>query len=132
MSATLKWNGDAWEKAVRLAAAKRLLAAALHLQAEAKRDYSRSNPAPHDHPAPRGEFPKGRTWNLRDSVAVDPASLATIAKTLTVRVGWLSGAKYGFFLMQKGWKGLRDTLARTRPQLEALLGGGGTVEAKGP
>jgi hypothetical protein len=130
VSTTLTWNGDAFERVIREAAAARVLAAALHFQAEAKKDLGVANPAPHDHPAARGEFPKGRTWNLRDGVVIDPPDLATVRKTLTVRVGWLKGARYGFFLWKKGWKGLADTLARVLPQLRALMGGGGSVEGK--
>ena len=127
MSASLRWNGDQVDAQLRAAAAKRLLAAALVLQAESKADYGRSNPAPHANPAPRGEFPRGRTWNLRDGVAIEPADLATVAKTLRVRVGWLSAARYGYFLQARGWKGIRDTLARTLPRLRQVLGGGGGV-----
>src|SRR6202011_2725664 len=72
VSVTVTWNGDRLMAQMRAAAAARILTAGSLLVAEAKRDYSRSNPRPHDNPAPRGEFPRGRTWNLRDSVTMEP------------------------------------------------------------
>lgn len=105
-------------------AAERLLAVAVAFQAEAKRDYSRrSNPFPHDRPAPKGQFPAGRTWNLRDSIAIDPPTVGGIvAAGLVVRVGILKGAWYGAALTARGWRGLKDTLARVRGRL-AKIGG---------
>ena len=104
--------------------AKRLFAAALLLQAEAKRDYSRANPAPHASPAPKGTFPKARTFNLRDSVAIDAASPADVtAAGLRVRVGYLTGAAYGGSLVRKGWLGVKDTYDRVRDRVAKLLGG---------
>lgn len=105
-------------------AAERLLAVAVAFQAEAKKDYSRrSNPFPHDKPSKPGQWPAGRTWNLRDSIAVDPPTVAGIvAAGLVVRVGVLRGAYYGAILTAKGWRGLKDTLARVRGRL-ARIGG---------
>lgn len=103
-------------------AAERLLAVATAFQAEAKKDYSRrSNPFPHDHPAPKGQWPAGRTWNLRDSIAIDPPTVAGIvAAGLVVRVGVLTTAHYGAILTAKGWLGLRDTLRRVRSRLARI------------
>lgn len=104
--------------------ARRMLAAALLVQAEAKRDYSRgTNPAPHLNPAPPGTFPRARTFNLRDGIAINPSSPADIANAgYRVRVGYLQGAFYGAVLARKGWLGIRDTLARCRPALAKILG----------
>jgi hypothetical protein len=119
--------GEALEDVVRrarLALASRLLAAAVLLQAEAKRDYSRSNPYPHDNPAPRGEFPRGRTWNLRDSIAIVPTTPQAIAAAgQTVRVGYLPAAFYGAALANRGWKGIEDTYDRVYLQLVRIIGG---------
>jgi hypothetical protein len=103
--------------------AKRVLAAAVLLQAETKRDYSRSNPRPHNNPAPRGEFPRGRTWNLRDGIAIIPATVeGVMAEGGRVRVGYLPAAFYGVVLANKGWKGIKDTYVRVRQQLAKILG----------
>lgn len=105
-------------------AAERLLAVAVAFQAEAKKDYSRrSNPFPHDKPSKPGQWPAGRTWNLRDSIAVSPATVDAIMKAGEVRVGILRNAFYGAVLTARGWKGLKDTLARVRGRL-ARIGGG--------
>lgn len=114
---------DQLEHTVREQLARRLLAAAAMLQSEAKRDYSSSNPAPHKTPAPRGEFPRGRTWNLRDAVEIFPRDLAEIARRGKVRVGITKNAFYGAILKQRGWKGIRDTYSRVKPALAKLLGG---------
>ncbi len=120
---TLAWTPD--PERIRRLAGQRLMAAAVLLQAEHKRDLSRlSNPAPHRTPAPRGTWPAGRTWNLRDSVAIDPADLNEIVKSGRVRVGLLKNAFYGNVLAVKGWKGLLDTLDRVRGQVVAILTGG--------
>lgn len=111
------------KKRVRLAVAKRLLAAAVLTQAEAKRDLSVPNPAPHLNPAPRGEFPRARTFNLRDAQAISPADLGEIARGLFVRVGVLRNAAYGPILASRGWKGIRDTYARVRDRVRRIIGG---------
>lgn len=104
--------------------ARRILAAGLYLQGEAKRDYSRSNPAPHKNPAPKGEFPRGRTWNLRDSIAVQPETIrGIIAADQTVRVGYLPAAFYGAALANRGWKGILDTYTRCRGVVAAIIKG---------
>lgn len=125
MSASVEWN-NAYEDAMREAAARRLLAAALTLQTEARKDVSRGNPSPHDHPAPRGEFPKLRTGHGRAAIGLDLTSLAAVKKTLRVRVGYRKPAHLAY-LGQRGWLWLRDTLRRVSGQLAGILGGGGTV-----
>jgi hypothetical protein len=80
-----------------------VLAAALHFQAEAKKDLGWPTP-PRTTTRPRGEFPKGRTWNLRDAVVIDPPDLATVARTRPGRVA-SRAARYGFFLLEEGLEG---------------------------
>lgn len=99
--------------------AKRLLMAAVVLQAQAKSDYSKSNPAP------RGQFPRGQTWNLRDSVAIQPTTIAGIIREgQTVRVGYLPAAFYGAALANRGWKGITDSYASVLGEVEKIIQGG--------
>ena len=104
--------------------ARRLFAAAVLVQAEAKRDYGRAgNPAPHANPAPKGAFPAFRTLNLRDGIATDAASPADVAAAgLRVRVGYLTGAAYGGALARKGWLGVKDTYRRVERRVAQLMG----------
>jgi hypothetical protein len=113
---------DADKLAARLAdrAARGLLAAALAFQAEARADLSRGNPAPHDRPAPKGDFPRLRTGQGRAAVALETTDRARVARELRVRVGLRESGKHLFFLRQKGWLGLPHTLARCRGRLAAL------------
>lgn len=105
--------------------ARRLLTAAVVLQAQAKGDYSKSNPAPHLNPAPRGQFPRGRTWNLRDSIAIQPTTIAGIIREgQTVRVGYLPAAFYGAALANRGWKGITDSYASVLGEVEKIIQGG--------
>lgn len=90
-------------------AAKRILRNMLTLQAAHKKNLSVANPKPYKNPAKRGQFPKARTFNLRDAVWCDPQSLATIKATLLGRTGVLVNAFYGYELEKRGWKGLLDT-----------------------
>jgi len=104
--------------------AKRLLAAAVLLQAEHKRDLSRSNPFPHDNPSIPGEYPKGRTWNLRDSVAVEPTTVEGVMRNgWRVRVGYLKGAWYIEALRKIGRLTVVDTANRIRDRLQRIIRG---------
>lgn len=89
--------------------AQLLMANAIKLQVRHKRNLSVANPRPHTDPSQPGEFPKARTYNLRDSVAIEPRSLAVIARTGMVRVGVLVSAIYGEYLTASGRKGIVDT-----------------------
>lgn len=103
--------------------AKRLLAAALLLQAEHKRDLSKANPAPHRHSSKPGEYPRARTYNLRDAVEVEPRSPAGIADNgLKVRVGYLKSAEYILELTKKNRKNVEDTAQRIKGRLRAIIG----------
>lgn len=91
---------------------RRLLAAAVLLQAEHKRDLSKTFP-PASAP---GQFPAARTLNLRDSVAVVPIQDG-------YRVGYLANAPYIVWLVKRGRKGILDTLARVRPRVQRIIRG---------
>lgn len=96
------------------AMAKSLLKKAIKLQVRHKRNLSRANPAPYKNPAKRGEFPKARTFNLRDAVVIEPADLAAVKRQMSVRVGILTTAPYGEYLAHQrppkvSWKGIRDS-----------------------
>lgn len=103
------FDADSIIDEIREKAAKTLLKNAIKLQVRHKRNLSRANPAPHKNPARRGEFPKARTFNLRDAVAIEPKDLATIEATGRVRVGVLTNAIYGEYLFRAGWKGIIDS-----------------------
>lgn len=105
-------------------AARRLLAVALTFQAEARKDLSRGNPAPHRNPAPRGEFPRLRTGQGRAAVSLETADRRRIAAEGRVRVGLTPAGEHLAVLRRRGWKGLGDTLARCRAQLAAIQAGG--------
>jgi hypothetical protein len=108
---------------IRTEAARRLLAAAIALQSAHRADLSVGNPAPHDDPAPKGEYPRLRTGGGRANVAVTPASVAEVLATGSVSVGHREAGKHLFFLAGKGWKGLRDAYDRERGRLKAILEG---------
>ncbi len=111
---------DAMLERIRKDNAKRLLAAALKLQAEHKADLSTSYPRA----SVKGEFPHGRTWNLRDSVTVDPASVNGILDNGGwVRVGYLRNAWYILALSKIGRLTIKDTTRRIRSTLERIIKG---------
>lgn len=91
---------------------RRLLAAAVLLQAEHKRDLSKTFP-PASSP---GQFPAARTFNLRDSVAVVPIKDG-------YRVGYLANAAYIVWLVKRGRLGIIDTLQRIRPRVNRIIRG---------
>lgn len=91
---------------------RRLLAAAVLLQAEHKRDLSKTFP-PASVP---GQFPAARTLNLRDSVAVVPIKDG-------FRVGYLQNAFYVVPLVRRGRLGVADTAERIRNRLLKIIRG---------
>lgn len=104
--------------------ARRILAAALLLQAEHKRDLSTANPPPHLNSSKPGQYPKARTYNLRDAVVVEPRSPAAIADNrLRAKVGYLVSADYILALTNRKRKNVEDTAERIRPRLTAILRG---------
>lgn len=114
-------NAEAFEDRLSQRMARRLLAVGLAFQAEARKDLSVGNPAPHNTPAPRGEHPRLRTGNLRANVTVETTDLDRIARERKLRVGIRANAEYGHWLRLKGWLGLGDTLARCRAKLQTML-----------
>lgn len=112
-------TGDVMDRVMQNAAAN-LLANALILQAAHKAKLSIANPYPHNNPSKPGEWPKARTFNLRDAVDIEPRSVAEIMNRGWIRVGVLKGAEYGYFLTlpRFGRKGIADTHAE-------LIGTGG-------
>lgn len=117
----IEFEIDTFQQRLSLRMAKRLLAVAITFQAEARKDYSVGNPAPHNTPAKNGEHPRLRTGNLRSGIALETTDLDRIAREKRVRVGIRKNAEYGWFLRIRGWKGLGDTLARCRTMLMAIL-----------
>jgi len=91
---------------------RRLLAAAVLLQAEHKRDLSKTYP-PASVP---GQFPAARTLNLRDSVTVVPIPGG-------YRVGYRVNAEYIVYLVKRGRLGIVDTLSRIRPRMNRIIRG---------
>jgi len=94
----------------------RLMAAAVLLQAEHKRDLSKANPAPHGNPSKPGEYPKARTYNLRDAVSIEKVG------PYEVRVGYLRSAWYIVPLSIRLRLNVRDTAERIQSRLNAILG----------
>jgi hypothetical protein len=97
----------------------RLKAAALLLQAEHKRDLSTANPAPHRNSSRPGEYPKARTYNLRDAVAVE-----RVQKGVEWRVGYLKNADYIVALTRNLRKNVFDTARRVQSRIAKILNGG--------
>lgn len=120
---TTEWNGDAALRAIREAAAQRLLAAAIHLQSAHRMRLNVSNPRPYRTPAPRGEYPRKRTGIGQAGVLVVPTDPGQVARDGRVRVGHSQSAAYLAYLAGRGWKGLLDTLAAETPRLRQILGG---------
>lgn len=100
---------------IRENAGRDLYRKALKVQAQHVKNLSVSNPAPHHNPAPRGEYPRGRTWNLKDAVVVSPASMNEVIQMQAVTVGVRANAFYGRVLAHRGWKGLIDTRREMGP-----------------
>ena len=119
----MAFDPDAVMKRVRQEAARRLLAAAITLQSAYRADVSVGNPAPHDNPAPLGDYPRLRTGGGRANVAVVPASISEVMTAGQVVVGHREAGKHLYFLANKGWKGLLDTLARERANIQRILSG---------
>ena len=91
---------------------RRLLAAAVLLQAEHKRDLSKTFP-PASSP---GQFPAARTLNLRDSVTVVPIKGG-------YRIGYLQNASYITWLIKNKRLGIHDTAKPIMPRLNRIIRG---------
>jgi hypothetical protein len=118
----LVWKGDEAEKRTREDLAKGLLRGAVFFENAHRSALSTSFP-PASVP---GEYPHGRTWNLRDAVTHEPQAPAEVARTLRIRLGYPQNAFYGLILeLFRKRKGLLDTMERVRAQVAALIGPGG-------
>jgi hypothetical protein len=111
-----EWDDRGFSDRLDLRAGRTLIRRAALLQKEHMQALSIPNPYPHKNPAPRGDYPHGRTWNLRASVVVQPTDPVQAGRGRRVVVGVLKGAEYGFDLFRKGWKGLYDTWRRLRKE----------------
>lgn len=117
MADGLTWDDEAFRRRLSQRAGRALLAKALRLQAAHKAALSVGNPAPHERPAPRGEFPRLRTGFGRAQVAVEPATIVAAAAAGRVTVGVRRPGFYLAALAAKGWLGLLDTYRRVRGTL---------------
>lgn len=122
MADGVDWDVEDFEQQLRLRMAELLARAAVHVVTAHQKNLSVANPAPHTAPAPRGQFPRGRTFFLRANVGFEPQSVAAIARVGRVTVGVHEPAAYGLFLQRKGWLGLSDTVAREQPALNKIFG----------
>lgn len=128
MSATSKLilKPEAAFASARLEMAKRLLAAAIAFQAEHRKRLNVANPPPHDNSSRPGQYPKKRTGFGQSQVSYEPTSPAEVARELVVRVGI---SRPGFYLevlaLDRGRKGLIDTLNEMRGRLEGIINSGG-------
>lgn len=101
-----------------------LLRAAVTFQTEHKRRLNIANPPPHLDSSAPGEYPRARTGFGRDGTVVQPTDLATIAKTMRVRCGYIKNAWYmGYLEVYRRRKGLNQTLADMRSQIAAIIAG---------
>lgn len=108
------WDQSGFEAALRAHAARKLAAAAVKLVAAHQKNLSVANPSPHANPAPKGSFPRGRTYFLRANIGFVPSTLPQIAAAGRVTVGVFPPAEYGVILKHKGWLGLADTWSRSK------------------
>ena len=108
---------------IRQELARRILRAGLTLQSAHRDDLSVGNPSPHATPAPRGDYPRLRTGNLRANVVLSTYAPGDVERTLSLAIGYRPAGTYGLYLAAAGWKGLLDTYAREKGRIDALLQG---------
>lgn len=120
----MSFDPDAIVDRIRREAGRRLLAAAITLQTDHRQDLSVGNPSPHKNPAPKGEYPRLRTGNLRAGVQIAPASIPEVLAKGGVAVGYRQPAFYGVILGGKGWKWVIQTYERERATIDRILAGG--------
>jgi len=116
-----------FEDRFRQSVAERLVACAVTLQSQEMANLSVANPYPYKTPSAPGEYPKARTFNLRNSIEYHPTALDEIKRTLRIRVGYAARGFYGPILATKGRKWMLDTLELIRPTLAKLLAGIGVA-----
>jgi len=112
-----------FEDRFRQSVAERLVTCAVMLQSEEMKNLSVANPYPYKTPSVPGEYPKARTFNLRNSIEYHPTGLDEIKRTLRIRVGYAARAFYGPILATKGRKWMIDTLNALRPAFAKILAG---------
>ena len=109
---------EAAKQAMELRVGQLLIAAAIAVQSDLKRELSKSYP-----PASKpGEFPRGRTWNLRESVMYDPTDPMKVGRQQFVRIGYSTRAPYGAILeLFRRRLGLREVAKRLKGTIGAIL-----------
>lgn len=120
-------NTERVKQDIRTELAKRLIAAAIMLQQAEVQNLATANPPPHNNPAPRGQYPRGRTWNLRSNVVFAPSTIPEVADSLSIQVGYRQRAFYGAVLGKRGWKWLADTAVMLRPRIALLFANTGSA-----
>lgn len=69
-----------------------------------------------------GEFPHGRTWNLRSAVMYEPTKPIDAGRKNAIRIGYSIRAAYGAILeLLRGRLGLNEILKRIKPRIDGLL-----------
>lgn len=110
---------------VRHELAKRIFAAASHLQTKLKGKLS----TPYPPASVAGEYPRARTFTGRNAVTVYPSDLGTISRTLRTYVGYTVNAEYMATLEEtKQRLGLLYCYQQMRAELSLILGGRGYVK----
>lgn len=120
------FNTSSFVSAIRMELAKRIYAAATLLQTTLKDKLSTAYP-----PASViGEYPHARTYDGRNSVAVYPSDLATIARNLRTFVGYRQlndkGKNMNYMAIleeSKGRLGLYYCYQQVKPAMASILGG---------
>lgn len=122
-----KDNTEAFIQGVRLELAKRVFAAATHLQVTLFGKLSIAYP-----PASvRGEYPHARTFGGRNAVTIYPQQIKQIANEGSTQIGYLKNAFYmGILEEDKGRLGLLKLYKELRPELMSILGGHGYALVK--
>lgn len=106
-----------WDKKVKATLDQRVLAAAVLLQGEHKRDLSKMNPSPHLTPSKPGQYPRARTLNLRNAVTVKKLGPERY------RVGYLKSAWYIVALAKIKRLTVVDTAERIKPRMIRIIRG---------
>lgn len=102
--------------------ARRLIAAASHLQTELKKELSIAGPTP----SRPGEYPHAQTFQGRNAVVITPSSVAKVAKSMEVRIGYLQNAWYmGYLEEHRKRLGLLHKYQQTLPELISIIQGKG-------
>lgn len=126
MSSRIQANIRASFDAIGMSIAQRLLLAAVTASIEHQRRLNRSNPRPYVDPSKPGEYPRKRTGYLQASTTYYPQSPRDVLLAGFVDVGYSESGFYGEALVNRGRKGIEDTIDDMRTQLEGIVAGNGT------